>query len=52
MDSNRISKEHYKPAVQKEKKKLFKQVIVLTILAGVVAGVFYATLLSTNPYKQ
>ena len=51
MESNRIDKSQYKEAVQREKGRLWRQVTVLTILAAAIAGAFYGSLLSTNPYK-
>ena len=50
MEEDRVDKKEYKAVVQVEKRKLLIQAIVLTFLAGVVAGAFYATLSSSNPH--
>lgn len=52
MDGDRVDKSEYKQVVQSEKKKLVRQVVVLTFLAAVVAGAFLAGVLNANPYKQ
>ena len=45
MDNDkRIAKKDYKQEVEKEKKKLMKQVIFLTIFAIIVSGSFYMSL--------
>lgn len=48
MEEDRVNKSEYKNVVEAEKKKLLIQAIVLTILAGVLAGAFYATLASSR----
>ena len=50
MEEERVNKSEYKGVVLVEKRKLLIQAIVLTILAAVVAGAFYATLSSSNPH--
>ena len=50
MEEDRVDKSEYKAVVQVEKKKLLIQAVVLTILAGLVAGAFFATLASSNPH--
>ena len=52
MEGERVDKSEYKQVVEREKKKLLRQVIVLTILAGLVAGGFLIGLLNSNPYQQ
>lgn len=49
MEEDRVDKAEYKNVVAGEKRKLLIQAIVLTILAGLLAGAFYATLSSTSP---
>jgi hypothetical protein len=50
MEEDRVDKAEYKTVVAGEKRKLLIQAIILTVLAGVLAGAFYATLASTNPH--
>ena len=45
MESDRIDKSEYKQAVQNEKKKLMRQVIVLTVFSAVISMAFYFTLI-------
>eukprot|EP00347_Sterkiella_histriomuscorum_P021407 403334081 len=52
MEGDRVDKSQYKQVVEQEKKKLLRQVIVLTIVAGLVAGGFLIAVLNANPYKQ
>lgn len=51
MAEDRVDKSEYKEVVAKEKKKLMKQVIALTIISAVVAGVFLIAVLKANPYS-
>lgn len=50
METDRVSKADYKDRVQLEKKKLRKQVIILTFIAFAIAAGFYAVLATSNPY--
>lgn len=48
----RVDKSEYKQVVEKEKKKLVRQVVFLTVLAAVVAGAFLGVILNANPYNK
>ena len=48
MEGDRVDKSEYKQVVEKEKKKLLVQVIVMTVISAVVAGAFYGVLLSSG----
>jgi hypothetical protein len=50
MEEDRVDKAEYKNVVSQEKRKLLIQAIVLTVLAALLAGAFFATLSSTNPH--
>jgi hypothetical protein len=50
MENDRVDKSEYKQVVEREKKKLLKQVIALTVVAALVAGGFMITLLNGNPH--
>lgn len=52
MDGDRVDKSEYKQVVEKEKKKLLRQVIVLTFAAALVAGGFLIGVLNSNPYQK
>lgn len=52
MADDRIDKSQYKEVVANEKKKLARQVIILTVLAAVVAGAFMIGVLNANPYAK
>jgi hypothetical protein len=52
MADDRVDKSQYKEVVAREKKKLVKQVIVLTVFAAVVAGGFLVAVLNANPYTK
>jgi len=51
MAEDRVDKSEYKEVVAKEKKKLLKQVVVLTIISALVAGGFLIAILNANPYS-
>ena len=52
LDDGRIDKNEYKQAVADEKSKLFKQVIILTVLSAVISGLFYVCLMSSTGASQ
>ena len=45
-ENERISKEDYPKAVAAEKAKLFKHIIVMTVLSAALAGIFYGALMA------
>lgn len=52
MEGERVDKSKYKEVVENEKKKLFRQVIVMTVVAAVISGSFLIAILNANPYSK
>ena len=47
-----IGKDQYKEHIQKEKRKLMGQVIIMTVVAGLISVAFFVTLISSNPHGK
>ena len=50
--AERIDKSDYKQAVKREKIKLRRQVVLMTLLAFLVSAAFYVTLINANPHSH